>query len=248
MIVEYHRPENLAQALALLDRSDPTTLPLGGGTFLSSVKERDFAVVDLQSLGLNKIEESGAFISIGSTVTLQNMLEDSRLPEALKHALQLEATLNTRNQATIAGRLATSDGSSPLATMLLAMDCRLEWQPGNIQQSLGDWLLLRKSQAQNGVIIQLQIPRQVIVGFASVGRTPMDRPLLCAGMCRWSSGRIRVSLGGTDHQPTLVVDGTEPGDIIEIAKNAYSHKSNKYCSSEYLQENTTVLIRRLLSS
>ncbi len=35
MIIEYHRPETLEQALALLSRKNPPTLPLGGGSYLS---------------------------------------------------------------------------------------------------------------------------------------------------------------------------------------------------------------------
>jgi CO/xanthine dehydrogenase FAD-binding subunit len=48
MIVEYHRPESIDAALSLLNRNDPITVPLGGGTVLSRRITSDCAVVDLQ--------------------------------------------------------------------------------------------------------------------------------------------------------------------------------------------------------
>lgn len=35
MILEYHRPKTIDEALALLERDNPRTVPLGGGTTLS---------------------------------------------------------------------------------------------------------------------------------------------------------------------------------------------------------------------
>jgi CO/xanthine dehydrogenase FAD-binding subunit len=56
MILEYHRPQALDQALALLSRETPRTIPLGGGTVISQMAGPGVAVVDLQSLGLNTLE------------------------------------------------------------------------------------------------------------------------------------------------------------------------------------------------
>ena len=47
MITDYYRPETLPEALGLL--KDPDTLPLGGGTLLSTLKSASVKVVDLQA-------------------------------------------------------------------------------------------------------------------------------------------------------------------------------------------------------
>src|SRR5215216_3114353 len=124
MITAYHRPKTLAEALTLL--SQPNTLPLGGGTLLSKHQSDPVEVVDLQSIGLDSIKKSGNNLELGATVTLQQLLESEHCPAALKSALKLEAPLNIRNAATVAGTLVACDGRSTLASVLFALDAKLE--------------------------------------------------------------------------------------------------------------------------
>src|SRR5689334_24550843 len=103
MITAYHRPQTLDEALKLLSR--PNTQPLGGGTLLSQARPDPVEVVDLQALGLNAIYKKGGDLTVGATSTLQSLLEAKDCPEALKTAIKLEAPLNLRNAASVAGTL-----------------------------------------------------------------------------------------------------------------------------------------------
>ena len=58
MITIYHRPKSIEEALQLLGRTAPRTVPLGGGTLLSHPHSEAVEVVDLQALGLGRF--SGA--------------------------------------------------------------------------------------------------------------------------------------------------------------------------------------------
>src|ERR1700690_2757958 len=120
MITNYYRPQTLDEALTLLSR--PNTVPLGGGTLLSHPKTDSVEVVDLQSLGLNSLKKTGNNLEIGATATLQQLLEDANCPDALKSALKLEAPLNIRNAATVAGTIVVCDGGRPFVTSLLSWD------------------------------------------------------------------------------------------------------------------------------
>src|SRR5215216_5932165 len=124
MITTYHRPKTLEEALMLL--SQPDRIPLGGGTLLSKPTTDPVEVVDLQSLHLDFIKKNGNNLEVGAAVTLQNLLESEHCPNTLKPALKLEAPLNVRNAATVAGTLVDSDGRSTFATSLLALDAKLE--------------------------------------------------------------------------------------------------------------------------
>jgi CO/xanthine dehydrogenase FAD-binding subunit len=111
MIQEYNRPDSLEAALALLSRPELETLPLAGGTTLTSGTPGPVAVVDLQALGLATFQIQGNSLHLGATLTLQTLLD--RLPEAslvgvglidgLHKAILHEATYNLRSAATVAG-------------------------------------------------------------------------------------------------------------------------------------------------
>ena len=124
MIITYHRPKTLDEALTLLKQ--PNRLPLGGGTLLSGPTGDPVEVVDLQYLGLDSITKNGNNLQVGATATLQQLLESEHCPSALKTALKLEAPLNLRNAATVAGTLVSCDGRSPFATVMLASDAKLD--------------------------------------------------------------------------------------------------------------------------
>jgi probable selenate reductase FAD-binding subunit len=245
MIVEYHRPESIEAALALLARNDPETVPLGGGTILSRRAKPEFAVVDLQKLGLNQVERQGEMLQIGSTVTLQDLVEsDDILPE-LAAAAKREASYNLRQAATVGGTVAARDGKSPLLSVLLAMDADLIWMPGERLVGLGDWLAAR-SDWRHGMIVQVRVPVNVEVGYEQVGRSPADQPIISVAVARWASGRTRVVLGGDLPLPILAADGTGGDGIEETSLNAYSHYRNQKYSHTYIQETTRALMRRLL--
>jgi putative selenate reductase FAD-binding subunit len=102
MITAYHRPQNLDEALKLISRSSPETVPLGGGTILSQHRGDSIEVVDLQALGLNHIAKRGKHLDVGAAVSLQALLESPECPEDMALALKLEAPLSLRNSATVA--------------------------------------------------------------------------------------------------------------------------------------------------
>ena len=110
MITAYHRPKTLDEALTLL--TQPNRIPLGGGTLLSKLTTDSVEAVDLQAIGLSTVKQSGNNLEIGATVTLQQLLASEACPEAMKAALKLEAPLNLRNSASVAGTIVSCDGRS----------------------------------------------------------------------------------------------------------------------------------------
>ena len=84
MIVEYHRPARLEEALKLLARDDLLTIPIGGGSALDRGSDESIAVVDLQSLKLNGLKKSGSVLELGASMRsflliCQTMISDMRL-------------------------------------------------------------------------------------------------------------------------------------------------------------------------
>ncbi len=245
MIVEYHRPDTLEAALALLERKSPPTYPLGGGTVLSRHAREGSAMVDLQNLSLDDITPQGNRLTLGATVTLQALVEADVAPEALRDAARQEASQNLRQVATVAGTLVAGDGTSPLLAALLALDAIVRWQPGDREVRLGDWLPLRDDEHQ-GLITEIEISTQAQLSLGLVGRSPADRAQVLVVVARWESGRTRVVVGGKMKAPLLAMDGTEVTGYNEAIKNAYSHYSNQTISKDYVQETAATLVQRIL--
>jgi len=248
MITTYHRPQSLDEALTLL--SQPNTLPLGGGTLLSHPARDSVSVVDLQLLGLNHIHTKGNNLEIGATVTLQQLLESEHCPEALKTAIKLEAPLNIRNSATVAGTLVASDGRSSFACALLAMDAiieqaifdnsKIEYRVSNI----GEFLPLRTKN----LIAKITIPLHAKFAFEYVARTPSDKPIVCVALAQWSGKRTRLAVGGWGKSPSLAMDGGEAEGIESAAKNACHEAADEWGSAEYRMDVASTLAKRCMEA
>jgi len=248
MIITYHRPKTLEEALTLL--TQPNRIPLGGGTLLSHPTSDPVEAVDLQSLSLNAVSRQGSNLEIGATVTLQQLLESEHCPEPLKSALKLEAPLNLRNAATVAGTLVACDGRSTFATIMLALDAKLEQAKLDHSKietktsNVGDFLPLRN--LQGALITSITIPLSVKFAFDYVSRTPADKPIVCAALAQWNSGRTRLVLGGYGKSPMLAMDGTEAEGADTAARNAYHEATDEWASAEYRMDVAATLAKRCL--
>jgi CO/xanthine dehydrogenase FAD-binding subunit len=248
MITAYHRPQSLDQALKLLARSSPLTVPLGGGTLLSHGQLEEIEVVDLQALGLNKITERGKNIHVGATTTLQQLLEFPKCPRAMMTALRLEAPLNLRNAATLGGTLVVCAGRSSFVTVLLALDSQLSLvraQPETL--GLGDFLPVRSFSRPRPLITGLDIPLAAKVEFDYVARTPADTPIVAVALAQWPSGRTRLAVCGYGDAPALAMDGSGNEGIESAARNAFHDATDPWGSAEYRMAVAATLSRRCLA-
>jgi CO/xanthine dehydrogenase FAD-binding subunit len=258
MIREYFRPQTLEEALARL--SHPDARPIGGGTVLNQHRHETFDVVDLQALGLNKIHKVGDKLEIGATVTLRALLDYTRSPEALRSALRLEAPLNLRNMATVAGALVSCDGRSPFAAVMLALEAKITVIGGEQSSviSLGDLLPLRTELLRGKLITQIEIPLHVKLAYEQVARTPADKPLVCAALAQWPSGRTRLVIGGWGASPSVAMDGklssspagrgNEGEGLFAAARNAAHDAADEWASAEYRREVAVTLAKRCYAS
>jgi CO/xanthine dehydrogenase FAD-binding subunit len=249
MITTYHRPNTLDEALTLL--TQPNTVPLGGGTLLSKGTTDSVSVVDLQLLKLDTLRVNGNELQIGATCTLQSLLESEHISDSLKTALKLEAPLNIRNSATVAGTIVASDGRSPFVTMLLACDTKLDHRPLTADNrppsavfGLSDFLLTKPKS----LITSISIPLNIKTAFEYVSKTPADKPIVCASLAQWNSGRTRLTLGGYGKIPLMAMDGSEDGGIETAARIAYHEAGDEWASAEYRAEMAAVLSKRCLES
>ena len=246
MIIEYHRPKTVDEALKLLKRKSPKTVPLGGGTTLNQPSDEQVAVVDLQDLGLDKIKKKGSALEIGAAAALQTLLDTKDLSAALAQAIQHEATYNLRQTGTVAGTLVSADGRSAFAAAMLALDAQITWMPGEVAHPLGDFLPLRADKWPGSLITIIAIPLQPKLAYQYVARSPADLPIVSVAVARWTSGRTRTVLGGYGQAPMLVMDGQEQDGALPVVENAFLNAADEWASAEYRVDVAKTLTQRCL--
>ncbi len=249
MIIEYQRPKNMQEALGLLARQTPKSYPLGGGTVLNQDRDEEYAVIDLQELGLGGIARKGNQVWFGATATLQDVLDYRDLPADMYAAVRSEATYNLRHMATVAGRLVTANGRSPFCTVMLGMDASFEYLEGNQgakQIRLGDWLPVRNHSKLGSLITRITIAMNLKVAYEKISRTPADQPIVCASVAQWASGRTRLALGGWGGTPIVAMDGPTSDGIEIAAKNAYVAAEDEWASAEYRSAMAAILAGRCI--
>lgn len=244
MILEYHRPDQLQDAVHLLERKTPPTIPLAGGT-IASHPDHDCAVVDLQNLGLNHVTIEGLLAEIGAMTTYQQLMDWEEAPAVLVEAAHRSATFNLRQQATIGGAVASRHRFSPLLAALLALDTHIVWAPGEMELALGEWLPIRNQFKPGVLITAVKLPVNVKTAMEVINRSPADAPQLLVCGCKWASGRIRIVAMLKDQPPFLVSDGRDTKDIELGSINA--DRPFVGYSQEYIISGFSTLIRRVLT-
>lgn len=244
MILEYHRPLTVEDAVRLLSRNNPLTIPLAGGSTIHRQTD-DIAVVDLQNLELNLIKTNGGTADLGSMVTFQQLLDWEEAPGILVEAAHRGGSYNLRNQITIGGAIASNSTYSPMVAALLALDAQITWQPGDLTLNLGEWLPVRGSMKPGKMITSIILPLNLVTGMEILSRTPEDSPQIIACGCKWPSGRTRIVTMLKDHPPVLMSDGRDFTGM-ELSSLNINYQEGLF-SEEYTKNCLTILIRRVIS-
>jgi carbon-monoxide dehydrogenase medium subunit len=233
-LLEYDRPSQLAQAISLLARERPRTVPLGGATALSGGPAAGVeAVLDLCGLGLDFIRFDPGGLVVGATTTLQTLAED-RASQALwwgviAASAHSSATRMLRNAATVGGTVAAGSSSrSDLAVVLLALEARVRVLGLEGQEH---WLTMAECTdgvPTPGILLEVQIPNpdrpglvtdrapaESVAGpgggaaFLRVARIASDPALLHAAAvvepCAGGGYAVRLAMGGAGWPPVRVV-------------------------------------------
>ncbi len=134
-IQEYHRPQDLAQAVEILSRIGTSARVIAGGTDVlplrHGVKNADNIrhLVDISKLGLDYLKKEHDHIHIGAATTINTIgaspLFLSGPYGALSDAAGVHSTTTIKNRATIGGNLCNASSCADLALPLLVLNAIL---------------------------------------------------------------------------------------------------------------------------
>lgn len=139
----YH-PQTPLEAVTLRKANAGTAVYLAGGT--DDLRLGGAAVgkdlIDINALGMDKIEIKGDKLCIGARCTLQDLAECEEVPDFIREAALFCTSLARRNAATVGGNLGLRRDDSYLAAALTAADAELECMTphGESVKKIADYL------------------------------------------------------------------------------------------------------------
>lgn len=176
---DYFSPQNLEDALELLeDLSGETKILSGGQSLLPAIKARNLSPKNVVDIGgikeLNFIRKTESKLIIGATITtgnLENDLEIACLMPVLQETAAEIADPLVRNLGTVGGNLCYADPVNDVPTTMLALNASFQLASGSgtrIIPADGFFLEAFKTAIKpNELLTEIQIPfREGKVGSA----------------------------------------------------------------------------------
>jgi CO/xanthine dehydrogenase FAD-binding subunit len=200
-VLNYHRPESIDAALALLQRAQPTVLLGGGSHIVPSLTGEATDVVDLQALGLRGICEDGARLALGAMATFADLAACNQLPSGVRELARREAPSTLRTLATVGGLVASGDPDSELLAAFLVLQgtVTLVSASGRRTEPLAEFLAAGVGMGE--IIVHVNVDPTVNVVSERTVRTGMDRAIVAVVGARGADGAIRLAATGMASTP-----------------------------------------------
>jgi len=214
----YHKPTVVEEAVALV-HSNPNAAYLGGGAWLTAQGDPSLEVlVDLQKVGLGTIEADLDGVRMGATVTLQGIIDHdnagSMAGGIMAKAASYTQSRNLREQGTLGGTLMVAGPEDPLTTAFLVLDTEVRYADPNVHTApFASFVAYRDRLLKTRALLtDVHVKRPAARSMASfevVGRSPKDKPIVCAAAyVAVEEGLpvdLRVAVGGAHVQPARLL-------------------------------------------
>jgi aerobic carbon-monoxide dehydrogenase medium subunit len=227
---EYHAPDTLAEALALLDRYQDDAKVIAGSMSLVPLMKLRLArpghLVDLRKLpGLAGISESKDVLQIGGMTTHRQIetseIVRSRLPVMSEAAAQI-GDMQVRNLGTIGGSLSHADPSADWPAVTAALDAQVQiaGKRGERSVKIEDFIQgpLTTALEPGEILVQVRVPIPAPSTGAAYEKFPHPASRFAlAGV----AAAVTLDAGGKVQAARVVVTGLAP----KIARAAALEKA-----------------------
>lgn len=213
-VKSYRRPTSIEEAVALV-QSNPNAVYIGGGAWTVAQGDPTLEMaVDLQATGLNVVEGNIDGVRIGAMATLQDIIDHPDVSTMADGILATAAgyvqSRNLREQGTLGGTLIVAGPEGPLTTVLMVLDTDILYADPTVHTApFTSFVAYRDRLIKTRVLItEIRIkrpPARSATAFEVVGRSPKDKPIVCAAVyIAVDEGLpvdVRLAVGGADEKP-----------------------------------------------
>jgi carbon-monoxide dehydrogenase medium subunit len=261
---EFHRPQSVADAVALLRGNDGAKL-LAGGQSLLPVMKLDLAqpsdLVSLAGLagasGLKEIRSEGSDLVIGALVT---HYEVSTSPEVRRRIPGLAGLAGgigdaqIRNRGTIGGSIAHADPSADYPAAVLALGATIVTDRRQIPADDFFQGFFQTALEADEIITAVRFPVPECSSYAKFPH-PASKYAVVGAMVAKTAGGVRVAVTGAGTKvfrisamEAALAASFSPEAVASVRVDPASLRSGGESSPEYLAHLVTVMARRAVQA
>jgi carbon-monoxide dehydrogenase medium subunit len=252
---ELHRPESVAEALALLSEfGEDATFYAGGTELLVALKARVLRyghVVDIKRIGALhgiSVREDGTLV-IGALATHHQLANHPLVRERFPAYAALSAdvaNIRVRVAGTLGGNLCFAEPHADPPALLCALNARvvLAGSGGERTVPMAEFILgeFTTARADGELLVRVEIPRMpdgATAAYRAFGH--LERPAVGVAAMRAGNGRWQFWVGAISAHPTLLE--CAPEEVAEAAAQIDAD-DDLHGSAEYKRHLVGVLARR----
>jgi aerobic carbon-monoxide dehydrogenase medium subunit len=194
---EYHRPEVLQEALAIMAEHGDEAKPLAGGQslipLLAMRRVRPSHIVDLHRVAeLQQVSVTEGRVNIGAMARQRDIEHDTRMPSLVRAAVPHIGHFQIRNRGTVGGSLSHMDSAAEWPAVALALDAVMVAASvrGRREIAADDFMLGSQmtSLEPDELLVEVIVPlRDEGFGFAEVTRRGLGDFALVGVACQASA-------------------------------------------------------------
>lgn len=259
---EYHRPSNVRQAAALLQKNEDAKIVAGGHTLLPTMKQRlaaPSALVDLGAMSeLRGIEKKGRAVVIGAMSTHAEVAKSDIVAEAIPGLAKLAEGIGdpaVRHRGTIGGSIANNDPAADYPAACLGLGATIITNKRKIAAEEFFTGMFDTALEEGEIITKVSFPVPAKAAYAKF-RNPASRYALAGVFVSKRGSDIRVAVTGAGSDGVFRWSEAEealakrfaPKSLDGMAPPASGMNTDIHADAEYRAHLVGVMARRAVAA
>lgn len=251
MIEQFLKPASVDDAIRLKREYGDAAVFMAGGSKLNAAPTRTDkkVAISLAGLALDGIVERAGQLSLGATLSLQQLIDDARVPAALREAAGFVYSRNVRNQATLGGEVCALQDEALLMPVLLALEAQLLLGDGRSIE-LEDFVA-RAGNADGVLVLAILLPEPARPCVTrKIARSAAGLRVLTAAAALTATGP-RIAVEGVVPRPVRLREiepcGLSGTELEEVVRAAVAPQDDIRGSAAYKRYLAGVVVADLLA-
>lgn len=258
---EYHAPQTLDAALALLRETEDGKLIAGGMTLLPTLKQRLAAPSDLIDLAaideMKGVRREGDELVIGAMTCHADVAASADVAAAipaLAHLAEIIGDPAVRHRGTIGGSIANADPAADYPAAIVGLNAAVVTNKRKIAADDFFIDLFETALEEDEIITSVRFPIPDRAAYQKF-RHPASGYAVVGVMVAKSGDRVRVGVTGAagsafragDFEAALE-QNFSPDALLDVAMSPDGLLSDIHCSNEYRAHLVNVMARRAVAA